>query len=302
MSFKNDFDRMKVSFVIMMISIFSLIAFIAYLFVGSVLEDIPTRFLSFLINITILFILIHSFKKYHISIRNLFGSLSISNVYWLKLITIQLLITIFGVFSITTIFMVVGLSNSEFLKSFLTELDLSSTENNFLYSILFYILSITLTPVMEELLFRGYLFNKWGANQGVVKAMIFSSLLFSLLHFNSGFITHFFNGIFYCLVYLKTKKLILPILLHAFNNFVAGAVIFLPADNTTYEVDKLLESIKEMQFVLNVGTVLFIILIPIVCYILYQYYKGATLITPYQKNKELTVDGPVNRPERTPLI
>ncbi|MFT4416673.1 lysostaphin resistance A-like protein [Fredinandcohnia humi] len=293
MSVKNDFDRMKVSSVIIKILLLSIIALITYLLVGVILKNIPTSLISFLFTITlhfiILFILIRSFNKYHISINNLLGSLSIRKEHWLKLISIKFLILIFGALSVTVIFTLLALVNSGFLTFILTDIDLSSTESNFLYSLLFYVLSFTLAPVMEELLFRGYLFNKWGAKHGVVKAMIFSSLLFSFVHFDSGFMAHFFSGIFYCLVYMKTRKLIVPILLHAFHNIVAGAVIFLPTDNTAYEGDLLIESIKKMEFVFYLGTALFILLIPIVSYILYRYYRSVSLLTPYQQNKEFTL-------------
>lgn len=46
-----------------------------------------------------------------------------------------------------------------------------------------------------------------------------------------------------------------------------------------------LETIQELQFILNILTLLFILLIPIVWYVLYRYFKGVSKTVPYYVNQ-----------------
>ncbi|RHW43305.1 CPBP family intramembrane metalloprotease [Neobacillus notoginsengisoli] len=57
-----------------------------------------------------------------------------------------------------------------------------------------------------------------GKSIGVKKAIVFSSLLFADLHLEGAMISQFADGILYCLVYMKTMKLVVPIFLHIFHN------------------------------------------------------------------------------------
>jgi membrane protease YdiL (CAAX protease family) len=207
----------------------------------------------------------------------------------LQLFSIQVLLNVFAVLSIITISFIIGLFDSNFYEEILTE-EMTPTNNSTQLIILTYVLSFTLVPIMEELLFRGYLFNKWGENFGILKAMIFSSILFSLLHWNTGCISHFILGIFCCMAYVKTKRLIVPILLHAFNNIIAGTYMLFPTElDTANEEETLTQFIIEMQIAFKIGTLLFLVLIPIVCYVLYRYYKGLTKVTPYRLNQNINI-------------
>ncbi len=80
------------------------------------------------------------------------------------------------------------------------------------------ILMVVLAPVLEEIIFRGFLLNRWQAKYGVVKAVIFSSLIFGLVHIDilGGIVF----GVFLSLIYLKTKSLIGPIIIHMANNTI----------------------------------------------------------------------------------
>ncbi len=78
-----------------------------------------------------------------------------------------------------------------------------------------------LPAIGEELFFRGNiqiaLTNKYGS----IKALMFTSLIFAILHMNFTYIPSiFFISIFLGYVFLKTGNLIYSILLHFFNNTV----------------------------------------------------------------------------------
>lgn len=77
-------------------------------------------------------------------------------------------------------------------------------------------------PVIEELAFRGVLLHSWECKWGLNKAIIFSSVLFGLLHPDPIGATAF--GIAMCILYLRTQSLFLPIVCHSANNFLAWCI------------------------------------------------------------------------------
>ena len=82
-------------------------------------------------------------------------------------------------------------------------------------------------PIIEEILFRGII-QKGMINNGVKprNAIIISALVFGLVHFNPWqFIGAFLLGLVLGVVYFKTKSLLMPILLHFFNNTIAAIMM-----------------------------------------------------------------------------
>ncbi len=80
-----------------------------------------------------------------------------------------------------------------------------------------------MAPVVEELLFRGIIFSRWANKWGAKRAIIFSSLLFGVLHVE-GTLGAFVFGVVMCLLYLRTRTLLIPIACHMLNNAVAVAL------------------------------------------------------------------------------
>ncbi|MBM7663537.1 cell division protein FtsW (lipid II flippase) [Bacillus mesophilus] len=115
-----------------------------------------------------------------------------------------------------------------------------------------------------------------------------SSFIFALLHFNSGFIGHFFLGILYCTLYLKTGKLIIPIILHSLNNVIAGIPIIysgIYSTTSSFSANDMKEYINQIITLLTIGTTLFVMLIPFIIYILHRLYPKHVSLTPYLNNQ-----------------
>ena len=87
-----------------------------------------------------------------------------------------------------------------------------------------------LAPVFEEVLLRGILFRKYeGATLRPWVIVILSGVLFGLFHLNivqGVFAT--VGGILFALVFLWTKTLWAPILMHLANNVLASLLGYLP--------------------------------------------------------------------------
>ena len=116
------------------------------------------------------------------------------------------------------------------------------------------VLAVIMAPIFEEIVFRGII-QKGLINKGMnpATAIIISSVVFGLVHGNPWqFVGAVLLGCVLGLVYHKTKSLLLPILLHAFNNLCSSILIFYGDTESFAEVFHISEWI-----VLGIGIMLF---------------------------------------------
>lgn len=86
-----------------------------------------------------------------------------------------------------------------------------------------------LAPIIEEILMRGYLLAGISARYGSIAALLISSFLFALLHFNMvQTLSAFICGIILGLLYLQTGSLFCCILTHAGYNLISYLTMILP--------------------------------------------------------------------------
>ncbi|NND33799.1 MAG: CPBP family intramembrane metalloprotease [Saprospiraceae bacterium] len=107
-------------------------------------------------------------------------------------------------------------------------------------NILTLILAVIIGPVMEEFVFRGLLMQRLSVKFNPNLGILLSSFLFGILHFESWLSATIF-GIVMCLIFIKSKNLWLPIVMHIINN---SAVVVM--DLLEYR-DQKLERITELQ-------------------------------------------------------
>lgn len=81
------------------------------------------------------------------------------------------------------------------------------------------ILVVIFVPIIEEVVFRGILINRLSVTFKTKTAVIISSILFGVLHTDPLGATIF--GVIMAIIYIKTQKLIIPIICHVLNNFAA---------------------------------------------------------------------------------
>lgn len=81
------------------------------------------------------------------------------------------------------------------------------------------LLAVVFAPVLEEFLFRGYLLNRWTLRFGALPAMLLSSFIFAILH--PDVLGAFVFALIMSLLYMKTRSLLAPIIVHAANNVIA---------------------------------------------------------------------------------
>jgi len=96
--------------------------------------------------------------------------------------------------------------------------------------------AVFLAPVCEEILYRGIIFSKIKNFMGIYSALIVQAILFGLAHgFMHGHQTQSIlaalSGLIYALIYLKMNNLIIPIILHSFNNLFCVVLELTSNDN-----------------------------------------------------------------------
>ncbi|UTD05094.1 CPBP family intramembrane metalloprotease [Treponema denticola] len=84
--------------------------------------------------------------------------------------------------------------------------------------------SVIISPIFEEILYRGLMYNKLKEISNASIAILISSILFALLHipkYGFGINTFFLFlvGILLAYCYEKTDNIYVPILVHSINNF-----------------------------------------------------------------------------------
>jgi membrane protease YdiL (CAAX protease family) len=82
------------------------------------------------------------------------------------------------------------------------------------------VVSILCGPVVEEIVFRGIIFRRLATKWGLWPGILASSILFGAAH-EQDQLGGIMFGIVVCIIYLKTRSLLLPILVHCAYNLLA---------------------------------------------------------------------------------
>ena len=96
--------------------------------------------------------------------------------------------------------------------------------------------SVILAPIIEELFFRGVLFNRLKIRTGIIAAMVISSALFAIGHEFGGITSAFVFGICMCIIYMKTDNILMTMSIHFLNNLVAVILEAVNADAFLFQM------------------------------------------------------------------
>lgn len=97
-----------------------------------------------------------------------------------------------------------------------------SANLSLLANILSIVLIVIIAPLFEEFFIRGILLTRWSIKWGIPKAIIASSIVFGLLHDN--ILGSFFFGFVMSILYINTRTLYVPIVVHMLNNLIASSI------------------------------------------------------------------------------
>lgn len=89
-----------------------------------------------------------------------------------------------------------------------------------------FISTVIVSPISEELIFRGVLLNRLRLFTPTIFAILISSLLFGAFHTFGSIISAFVFAICMAILYIKTENICVPILAHFLNNLFAEIIRF----------------------------------------------------------------------------
>lgn len=111
---------------------------------------------------------------------------------------------------------------------------------------LFFIIPVFTAPILEELIFRKIIFGTLYKRMNFFLAVLISSFLFGILHLElQHILIYFAMGVALAYVYVKTKRIIVPILVHmGMNALVVISQLAIPAE----ELEKIQQDVSLILF------------------------------------------------------
>ena len=97
--------------------------------------------------------------------------------------------------------------------------------------------TILISPISEELIFRGVFLNRLQLVVPTVFAVLISSLLFALLHSYGSITSAFVFGICMAILYLKNGNVLVVIFAHFLNNLIAEIIVMMDSGKILFTSD-----------------------------------------------------------------
>ena len=146
-------------------------------------------------------------------------------------------------------------------------------------------------PIMEELFYRGIIFQKLAIQKSTAKALVVSALIFSILHFRYDVISLFAIGVTLAILYLKTKQIIVPIICHfLYNLLVTINMIYWQFFSNSDRLTNTTIPEFQQSFIDSLELkILFVVLsAPYLCYFIYKNFPHNSNIEklPYVANQK----------------
>lgn len=135
---------------------------------------------------------------------------------FLLLLLVSVLLAMVKILASHELLLVLGRFSPGAVSSFSTKSALQSRHLGHVLS------TVICAPIVEEVAFRGVIFEHLKRRMPLIPAIIISSLFFGLWHRNPVQIFYtFFMGVIYAFAYAYTGKLLYPMLLHFLNNLLS---------------------------------------------------------------------------------
>ncbi len=176
---------------------------------------------SSFINILIFYILpvtwiFYEYRKHRVSFSEFINKNETFNLVQVLCITIMLSVFSYG-YLILYMYSFAWIT-PEFIMNALRE-PIVDSAGGYVYQ---FIMVVFIAPIVGEFVFRGFLLQRFAAKWGTSIAIIAVASLFAMLHVD--FLGAAVFSIVLSIVYIRTKSLLMPIVIHMLNNaFVIGA-------------------------------------------------------------------------------
>jgi CAAX amino terminal protease family. len=109
--------------------------------------------------------------------------------------------------------------------------------------------TVLISPISEEIIFRGIILNRLKLVVPVNVAILISSLCFGVLHGYGSIVSAFVFGLCMCILYIKTDNILVPVAAHIMNNFFAEALFYLDKDAILFNNDLIMITITVLAII-----------------------------------------------------
>ena len=127
--------------------------------------------------------------------------------------------------------------------------------------------TIIISPISEELIFRGVFLNRLRLIIPTTFAILVSSLLFASMHGFGSIFSAFVFGVCVAILYLKTESIFVPIFAHFLNNLLAEIIVAVDCNNLLFTNDLII-------LVMSLLAILSLIFISISVVKEFKYYNN----------------------------
>lgn len=229
-------------------------------------SDTNTMFLVLLLNVSLVLYIWFSVDTLRLKLNEQSMATVMTVGRWMKYISVTLLLKVIGILGILfiiTLILFIFPEILELLLLLLPQIDGTVATPSVLQFILQVISVCILTPIWEEIFFRGIVFRRLSIRYKTTTATIISSIIFGLMHFGGSSMLHaFLVGILFCYIYARTQNIWVPIILHGFGNFLSTLSLLAPSTATPVLPDVTADDLQLTLWM--TGIPLFILVIVIV--------------------------------------
>lgn len=200
-------------------------------------SETNTMLLVLLLNVSLVLYVWFSIDTLRIKLNGQSMADGMTAQRWAKYISTTLIIKVLGILAIlfvATVILIVFPSILELVFLFLQQTDGTIATPTVLQFIVQIISFCILTPIWEELFFRGIVFRRLSLRFKTTTAAVVSSIIFGLMHFGGSSMFHaFLVGVLFCYIYARTQNIWVPIILHSFGNFLSTLSLLAPSTPTS---------------------------------------------------------------------
>ena len=263
------FEEMRIRYFVIMTIIFS----ISLYWITST-YNIPSELVPEFEIIAVLFLSYYFFRHK----RSMHEFINDKEIYR-KVPSYLLLALIFHIFTISVFWLQLYLQNYNNPFTFIYEPIVVGT----LYLVIQMIMSTVTGPIAEEFIFRGFLLNRLIKKTNIWIGILISSAAFAAFHLDYKIlISTFLFGIIASLLYLRTRNLLVPILIHMFHNsivFIQSSLV--PPMNMSFSVFSYMDNQTFIWLKFTTLTISFGLIIMVIVYLA----KGGITV-PLEKDEE----------------
>jgi uncharacterized protein len=189
---KNPFAQLKIKYFLLIVVFIYIVVYVSYILVANIANsdfnynDPITDCITYILYcIVICSWLQRKLHQNQISLRSLFGKLSISYRLIIRLFGLTVVFVLFSLGIVILTLSFISLTLPSFMESLIKDIDSADFQLSsmpFYYNILEIFAYVIIGPVAEEFIFRGVLLHIWAAKRKIGLSILLSSLAFGFGH------------------------------------------------------------------------------------------------------------------------